>query len=142
MKVVVDTNGLLNSIPKNSAKRWLYDAFIAKEFIWVFSNEILAEYAEMVASEYSERAMEIVLSILLTANNSLRFEPFYNWQLVIDDPDDDKFVDCAIGANVDYLVTDDRHIKGLLRIDNLFPPVPIISFEQFRKLLLKNKMLF
>jgi uncharacterized protein len=88
MKVVVDTNGLLNSIPKNSAKRWLYDGFIAKEFIWVFSNEILSEYAEMIASEYSERAMEIVLSILLTANNTLRFEPFYKWQLVIDDPDD------------------------------------------------------
>jgi uncharacterized protein len=142
MKVVVDTNGLLNSIPKNSAKRWLYDAFIAKEFTWVFSNEILSEYAEMVASEYSERAMEIVLSILLTANNTLRFEPFYNWQLVIDDPDDNKFVDCAIGANVDYLVTDDKHIKKLLKIDNLFPPVPIITFEQFRKILLKNKTVF
>lgn len=33
MKVVIDTNGLLNSIPKNSQKRWLYDAFIAKKFI-------------------------------------------------------------------------------------------------------------
>jgi uncharacterized protein len=142
MKVIIDTNGLLNSIPKNSSKRWLYDAFITKEFIWVLSNEILSEYAEMVASEFSERAMEIVLSILLTATNTFRFDPFYKWQLVVDDPDDNKFVDCAIGANVDYLVSDDKHMKGLLRIDNLFPPVPIISFEQFSKILLKNKKLF
>jgi uncharacterized protein len=139
MKVIIDTNGLLNSIPKKSSKRWLYDAFIAKEFVWVFSNEIISEYAEMVASEYSERAMEIVLSILLTANNTLRFEPYYKWQLVVDDPDDNKFVDCAIGANVDYLVSDDKHIKGLLRIENLFPPVPIITFEQFNTILLNNR---
>lgn len=132
MKAVIDTNGLLNSIPKNSAKRWLYDAFIAKQFIWVFSNEIVSEYSEMIALMYSERAAEIVVSTLLAAPNTQRFESFFKWQLVGADPDDNKFVDCAIGSNADYLVSDDRHIRGLLKVENLFPPVPIITFEQFR----------
>ena len=79
--------------------------------------------------------MEIVFSILLTSVNTQRYEPSYKWQLVFDDPDDDKFVDCAIGANVDYLVTNDRHIRNLLKIPELFPPIPIITFEEFRTVL-------
>ena len=135
ISAVVDTHGLLNSIPKNSEKRWLYDAFVAKKFVWVFSNEILSEYAEMVALEFSEGAMQIVISTLLSAHNTRRFESFFKWQLVESDPDDNKFVDCAIGSNADYLVTNDKHIRGLLKIENLFPPVPIVSFEQFRLIL-------
>lgn len=135
IKAVIDTNGLLNSIPKNGAKRWLYDAFMAKKFQWVFSNEILSEYAEMIAYEYSQQAMELVVSILLTSENTLRFEPSYRWELVDADPDDNKFVDCALGANVDYLVTEDKHIRRLLTIPKLFPPVPIVTFQQFKTIL-------
>ena len=100
MKVVIDTNGLLNSVPKNGAKRWLYEAFIAKKFVWVFSNEILSEYAEMIAIEFGHRAMELVTSILLTSSNTLRYEPSYKWQLVEQDPDDNKFVDCGLKENL------------------------------------------
>lgn len=104
IKAVIDTNILLNSIPKKGSLRWLYDAFQNEEFIWVFSNEIITEYAEVINREFSKQAMEVVFSILLTAVNTQRFEPSYKWQLVSDDPDDNKFVDCALGANVDYLV--------------------------------------
>lgn len=84
---VIDTHGLLNSIPRNSEKRWLYDAFVSKQFVWVFSNEILSEYAEMIAIEFSEKAMQSVVSTLLTAPNTNRFDPFFKWQLVEADPD-------------------------------------------------------
>jgi uncharacterized protein len=46
-----------------------------------------------------------------------------------------KFVDCAIGANADYLVSDDRHIRDLLKIPDLFPPIPIISLKKFKNIL-------
>jgi predicted nucleic acid-binding protein len=135
IKAVIDTHGLLNSIPKSGSHRWLYDAFIREEFIWVFSNEIISEYAETINREFDAQAMEIVFSILLTSINTQRYEPSYKWQLVTTDHDDDKFVDCAIGANVDYLVTNDRHIRNLLKIPDLFPPVPIITFEVFKEIL-------
>jgi uncharacterized protein len=133
IRAVIDTNGLLNSIPKNGSLRWLYDAFIQEEFEWVFSNEIITEYAEIINREYGTQAMEIVFSILLTAVNTERYEPSYKWQLVVDDPDDDKFIDCAIGANVDYLVTNDRHMRNILKIPDLFPPIPIITFAEFKE---------
>lgn len=136
MKVVVDTNGLLNAIPKNGSKKWLYNAFIDNAFIWVFSNEILSEYDEIICQKFSQSVAEYVITSLLSADNHERFEPSYKYQLVTQDPDDNKFVDCAIGANVDYLVTDDSHILSLLKIPDLFPPVPVVTFPQFEEIML------
>ncbi|MVM31036.1 putative toxin-antitoxin system toxin component, PIN family [Spirosoma sp. HMF4905] len=135
MKAVIDTNGLLNAISKRGSKKWLYNAFIAESFIWVFSNEILTEYDEVIGRKFSQDVANYVISSLLVSANHERFEPSYKYQLVTKDPDDNKFVDCAIGANVDYLVTDDRHILSLLTIPDLFPPVPIVTFTQFRNIL-------
>ena len=135
IKAVIDTNILLNSIPKKGSLRWLYDAFQNEEFIWVFSNEIITEYAKVINREFSKQAIEVVFSILLTAVNTQRFEPSYKWQLVSDDPDDNKFVDCALGANVDYLVSNDRHLRNLLKIKDLFPPVPVVTPVQFKKII-------
>ncbi|MCW3115043.1 MAG: hypothetical protein JWR18_3439 [Segetibacter sp.] len=33
--------------------------------------------------------------------------PFFHWHLIYHDPDHDKFVDCAIAGNADYLITND-----------------------------------
>lgn len=118
--------------------RWLYDAFADEQFSWVVSNEIISEYAELVGSEFSLKAAELVMALLLTAPNHERYEPSFRWGLISEDPDDNKFVDCAIGANVDHLVLDDRHILNLRRRKNLFPPVPILSFAQFKRVLKKR----
>lgn len=135
MKVVIDTNVLLRSIPPKNEERLVYDAFVNKKFIWVYSTEILLEYAELIGEMYSLKTMDLVLEILLHTKNTLRFNPSYKWQLVEDDPDDNKFVDCAIGANVDYLVSDDKHIRSLLRKGKRFPPIKVVSFVEFKQVL-------
>lgn len=43
MRVVIDTNCLLASIPRNSEHYWLYEAFQGRLFEWVVSNEIMRE---------------------------------------------------------------------------------------------------
>lgn len=135
IQAVIDTNVLLSSIAKLGETRWLYNSFANEEFCWVFSNEILTEYTEMLCWKYTERTAEIVTSVLLIAENTRRFEPTYKYQLIEIDPDDNKFVDCAIGTNVDCLVTADKHILELRKIQGLFPPVPILNPIEFRRLL-------
>jgi len=115
VKVVIDTNGLLQSVPRNGTYRWLYDAFAAGQFTWVVSNEIILEYAEMTAYFFSPVAAELVTSLLLAAPNHIRKESYFRFGQVKDDPDDNKFVDCAIAAGADWLVSDNRHILNLLR---------------------------
>ncbi len=56
-------------------------------------------------------------------------EAYYKWQLIEADPDDNKFVDVAIAANAEYLVTNDRHFAPLLQLE--FPKVLLFSLPQF-----------
>ena len=44
MRVVIDTNCLIASIPPRGEYYWLYEAFEAEKFEWLISNEILTEY--------------------------------------------------------------------------------------------------
>ncbi len=117
MRVVIDTNCLIASIPPEGGNYWLYDAFEGEQFEWLISNEILSEYLEKIAEFYSEQTALLVYSIISTAVNVTFTEPFFKWQLIEADPDDNKFADLAVAGNVDYLVTNDRHFKPLKTLD-------------------------
>jgi predicted nucleic acid-binding protein len=58
---------------------------------------------------------------------------YYYWDLIKNDPDDNKFVDCAIAANADYIVTNDRDFKILSRTP--FPKVQVLTADAFLKML-------
>ena len=47
------------------------------------------------------------------------------------DPDDNKFVDCAVSANAKYIISNDRHFKALDDID--FPKVNILTIHEFKE---------
>lgn len=130
MRVVIDTNCLIASIPRKNPEYWLYKAFRNGVFDWVISNEILNEYEEKLADFYSAQTAELVTKILLVASNVILTEPFFKWGLISVDPDDNKFADLAISSNASYLVSNDRHFQVLKDID--FPVVNVVSLEEFR----------
>jgi predicted nucleic acid-binding protein len=68
---------------------------------------------------------------ILLSKNSESVTVFYNWQLITPDPDYNKFVDCAVSANANYIVTNDRHFNVLKDID--FPKINIITINQFQE---------
>lgn len=53
----------------------------------------------------------------------------YHFNLITADPDDNKFVDCAIQANAHYIVTNDHHYDVLRHIE--FPKVGLIKLMDF-----------
>ena len=93
MRVVVDTNCLLASIPPQSSHYWLYKAFRDFKFEWLISNEVLTEYNELLSSYYSSQTAEVVLNLLSVAQNVIYTEAYFKWTLITNDPDDNKFVD-------------------------------------------------
>ena len=70
-----------------------------------------------------------MLKALAFAPNTYRQEAYYKWQLIADDPDDNKFVDVAVAASADFLVSNDRHFQVLRQVP--FPRVPLVSFQEF-----------
>ncbi len=130
MEVIVDTNCLLASIPPKSKHYWLYLAFKAEKFEWIISNEIMYEYEEHLVAKYSQNTADLVLNILSIAPNTIFAEPFYQWQLMTNNKDDNKFVDLAIAVGANYLVSNDKHFEILKSID--FPKVQVINLEGFK----------
>ena len=47
--------------------------------------------------------------------------------------DDDKFVDCAIAANADYIVSEDSHFNALKKIP--FPLLTVLTLDEFKETL-------
>jgi uncharacterized protein len=133
VKIVIDTNCLIASIPPKNPEFWLYRAFESKQFTWVLSTEILNEYYEQLALFYSESTAELVIDILLSASNVEFKEPYFKWNLVIEDPDDNKFSDLAISVNASYLVSNDRHFNVFKKI--AFPPLKVIKLKEFKNIL-------
>lgn len=133
MRVVIDTNCLIASIPPKGNYYWLYEAFNLGKFEWFISNEILTEYLEKLAVIYSENTAFVVYSIFSISPHVSFSEPFFRWQLMENDPDDNKFADMDIAANADFLITNDKHFDILKEKE--FPKVNIISLDDFKMII-------
>ena len=55
--------------------------------------------------------------------------PYFHWNLITADPDDNKFVDCAFAANASYIVSDDS-LFDVLR-DITFPQLLVLRLREF-----------
>jgi uncharacterized protein len=136
-RVVIDTNALLVSISSRSATHILFSAFQRGEYILCCSNEIIEEYAKIIARLWNDDVASSVIKSLLHRQNLRRVETYYRWHLIVQDADDDKFVDCAVAASADCIVTDDAHYDILTNID--FPKVNVMKLEQFCEFLFNHK---
>jgi putative PIN family toxin of toxin-antitoxin system len=131
MKIVLDTNCLLVSVQEYSNFYWLWKAFRNKRFVLCYTSEILNEYQEVLSYYYSASLAQYVVDAILNAPHAEPITIYYKWQLITADIDDNKFVDCVISANADYIVTHDKHFNVLKKID--FPKVNLIDINTFKK---------
>ncbi len=125
----MDTNVLLISISTKSRYRPIFDALLNGKYQLAISNEILSEYMEVLERKANTSVAVNIAEVLLNIENVIRTEIFFNWNLIKEDADDNKFVDCAIAANAKYIVSNDKHFKVLKEID--FPIVDVIGIEAF-----------
>ena len=71
----------------------------------------------------------MVVSTILNSSFVELTKPYFKFNLIAVDPDDNKFVDCAIAAGARYLVSNDRHYDILKHID--YPKVDVLSLDEF-----------
>ena len=127
--VVIDTNCLLRMIPKRSKYRPTWEAFFDGKYRICVSNEIINEYLEILSNKVSPIFADNIVRAILRSPYVRLFDPQYHFELISQDPDDNKFVDCAIIANADYIVSEDTHFKVLSTIP--FPRVNVIPLDLF-----------
>ena len=96
----------------------------------------MLEYEEIIQKKYGASTSNVLLALLNELPNVHFINAYYKWFLVEIDPDDNKYVDCAIAGKASYLVTEDQHFNILSRIS--FPQVKTLSIDSFADILLKN----
>lgn len=129
--IVLDTNCLVQMLSVHSPYRPGWQAFRNGLYKLCVSNEILSEYEEIIGRVANEIVAHNVVNAIARSPFTLFFDPRFHFQLIEQDPDDNKFVDCAIIAGADYIVSEDSHFHVLDKID--FPKVHVIRLDEFMK---------
>ncbi len=136
MKVIIDTNVFISAIFFKGVPSQILQYWQNNHFEWIISTEIFEEY-QRVANIFHERYPTIDLNPILQhvlLKSSLICAPNFS-QPICEDPDDDKFLACALAAQANFIVSGDKHLLKLHPFEN----IPILKPRQFLDFLLKDK---
>lgn len=133
MRIVLDTNCLIQSISPRSHYYAVWQSLVDGKNTLCVSNEIIMEYLEILQRLTDHDTAETVVKTILNSKFVEFITPFFSFELITQDPDDNKFVDCAIAANAHFIVTNDHHYDVLKSID--YPPIDVINLDDFLKLI-------
>ncbi len=128
-RIVLDTNSLIQCIPPHSKYRKIWDCFFDGTNILCVSNEILNEYEEVLIRLTDIDTAKYIIELIINNPCTLFFTPYYSFALITADPDDNKFVDCAVAANAKFIVTEDHHFNVLKQCT--FPQIECIGLDDF-----------
>ena len=131
--LVLDTNTLIQCISRRSRYHELWRSFLDGRNQLCVTTEILAEYAEILERKTSATFASLALDVIINNPYTLFVTPYYKFNVITTDPDDNKFVDCAVAANARFIVTDDHHYNVLLDLE--FPKVSIIKLDTMMRYL-------
>ncbi len=138
MRIVVDTNIVISrylsphGTPAQLIQQWEEGAFTL-----LVSEPILEEYQEVLAYErlrklhqLSDDEIEQVIVHFRSFAEMVTVEG--TLQVIHEDPDDDKFLECAVSGGAGYIVSGDRHLLDLKEYEGIvtLDPASFVMFLQ------------
>jgi putative PIN family toxin of toxin-antitoxin system len=128
MRIVLDTNVLMSGIFFGGAPGKILRAWQDGQITLTASPEIVEEYvatAEVLSTRYVSLHPEPILS-LVVKNSELWQSPALAMQ-VCSDPDDDKFLACALASDAKYIVSGDKALRRVSGYRNII----VVNPRQF-----------
>ena len=129
-KVVIDTNIFVSAhIAGGTIIQEIIDKWIEEKFILLISKPILEEIIEVFKRKRIE-AKKIEKLLNLISQKAILIEPKEKLEIIKDDPEDNKFLECAVEGKADYIVSGDIHLLSLKK----YKDIPIFKVREFIKL--------
>ena len=97
------------------------------------NTDILEEYEEVLAQKTTPEIARNIVDAIANLTTTTMQNTYVHFELLPADSDDNKFVDCAVASDAEYIVTNDKHFNPLKKIP--WPKVEIIKIVDFIKLL-------
>lgn len=129
--IVLDTNCLLQSLPSKSPYHKIWADVLDGKICLCVNTDILEEYEEKIAEKSSTDIAHNVVEAIANLSTTFFQNSYYHFDLLKEDIDDNKFVDCAIASDAEYIVTNDHHFVVLKGIE--WPKVEIRNIVDFTK---------
>lgn len=126
-RLVLDTNSLIQCISRRSRYHKLWLSFLDGRNMLCVTTEILDEYVEILERNTSPLFASLAIDVITNNPHTLFVTPYYKFNLITADPEDNKFVDCAVASNAKYIVTEDRHYDVLRTIS--FPQIEVVGLD-------------
>jgi len=133
MTVVLDCNILVMCLTSRSPYHYIYLSLVTGKFKLAVSVEIMLEYEEIIQQKYSVATANSLLTLLSELANVTHTNQYFRWRLIERDVDDNKYCDCAIVGQADYIITEDKHFDILKRIP--FPSITTLNIDEFLEIL-------
>lgn len=120
MHVVLDTNVLISAT--------LWDGSEAQQLLLkllqsdnkIFSSvEILSEYQRVLKRDFGYLDNEIIYILEIILSFVTLIDPKEKVNIIKDDPDDNKIIECALASSAEYIITYDKHLLNLKNFRNI-----------------------
>jgi len=128
IRVVIDTNVFVSSFFGGNPRQ-IVDLWKEGRITWCLSRPIVDEYLDVLARlglQKDEDLRELLTVFAQSANTLFTASP-PDLNIVSKDPDDDKFIACAVALQGDVIVSGDRHLTS---IEN-YMAIPIVDPRTF-----------
>src|SRR5579872_3098211 len=130
MDIIIDTNVFISGIFWSGSPYKILKAWKNRKFVLVVSQDILDEY-DRVSKALSKQYPKIDLSPfveLLTINSKI-YVPYKLKEKISRDSDDDKFIACALAANVKFIISGDQDLLSICEYQgiNIIKPADFLK---------------
>ena len=114
IKVVVDTNIFVSSFFGGNPRK-IVDLWKSGQATLCLSKPIIDEYVEVLVrlGLENERELEELLGLFARGFHVLFSAKTPELHVVQDDPDDNKFIECAVALNADVVISGDKALTAL-----------------------------
>lgn len=128
MRVVIDTNIFVSSFLGGNPRR-IIDLWKKGRITLCLSKDILDEYFEVLQriGLKNEEELKELLSLLSKGFNIIFTAKTPKIKVVKGDPDDDKFIECAVALKAEVIISGDKAVKEI----GVYMGIRILSPRQF-----------
>ena len=137
MKIVIDTNVVISGlISPSGTPAQIIDLWILNEFTVCLSTEIMEEYLSVLLRPKFQRMGTSkerygLISELVKLENTMMVKPDFQLDIVIEDPDDNIFLECALEAKAEIIISGDDHLLNLGEFQGIYIFRPIEFLQKF-----------
>lgn len=127
-KVVVDTNVFVSAAILKGQSSILMEKWKEGKFILCFSPDIFDEYFEVISrTKFKQEEKDIRELAEMLTERGIAIEPNVHLDIVKEDPDDNKFLECAVIAGADFIVSGDSHLLKFRK----YQGIEILKISEF-----------